>query len=72
MTRASLNSRQMSELLDLSRTVGGVPVSDAMSKHSICRRSVYYDAERIDEWLSERGIGHARVENQVILAEDVD
>lgn len=71
MAQTVLNGRQRAELLDLSRSVGGLLVSDVMAKHGISRRSVYYDVERIDEWLSERGIGHVRVSSQVIDAEDV-
>lgn len=71
MAQAVLNGRQRAELLDLSKSVGGLLVSDVMAKHGISRRSVYYDIEKIDKWLSERGVGHVCVANQVIDAEDV-
>ena len=65
VVRANLNGRQRNELHDLSKAVDGILVADMMSKYKISRRSVYYDIEKIHQWLSSEGLGHISVVNQV-------
>ncbi len=71
MVRANLNGRQRNELHDLSKAVDGILVADMMSKYKISRRSVYYDIEKIHQWLSSEGLGHISVVNQVISADGI-
>ena len=61
VVRANLNGRQRNELHDLSKAVDGILVADMMSKYKISRRSVYYDIEKIHQWLSSEGLGHISV-----------
>ncbi len=67
----ALKSRQMSLLRDLAQSMDGLSVQTVMSKYGISRRTVYYDVRDLDAWLGKEGLGHVRIENQVLLTDGV-
>ena len=56
VVRANLNGRQRNELHDLSKAVDGILVADMMSSTRFLG-VVYYDIEKIHQWLSVKDSG---------------
>ncbi len=58
----------MNILKEVINNVNGISVSELLEKHSIAQRTLYYDFEKINDWLSLYNFGKLHIENHIIFA----
>lgn len=61
-----LKKRQANILTTLAKNTEGVSIKELLSTYGIAKRTLYYDIQIIDDWLTEKGLGDIKIESQKV------